>query len=129
MTNGDRGAALFTEVLASISKVYGWGRFEPAIKTLIPMTAAEKEAYTGLFVANEELKFSLKVAEGELQALQVGSQEPVQLYPDSTDRFFDITDGTTIQFYRQDDGTVEGFEVQGYRFEKQLNNTGKADDE
>lgn len=119
MTNGDRGAALFNEVLASFSKVYNWGRFAPAIKTVIPMTAAEKEAYTGLFAANEELKFNLEVVEGELVGQQVGGGQPARLYPDSTDRFFDIMDGTTVQFYRRDDGAIAGFEVQGYRFEKQ----------
>ncbi|HKK79291.1 MAG TPA: serine hydrolase domain-containing protein [Phaeodactylibacter sp.] len=118
MTNSDRGINVIDEILISLSKQYGWGRFEPTYKSTIPMTAAEKEQYTGLFRADEQLQIRIDRRGEELHARMLWNDQPGLLYPDSTDRFFDIYDGSTIQFYRQADSVIGGFDVLGYRFEK-----------
>lgn len=118
MTNGDQGIALADEVLIAISSHYGWGSFEPTIRSTIPMTAAEKAAYTGLYRADEQLQIQIDLKEEDLHARMLWNDQPGLLYPDSTDRFFDKYDGTSLQFYRAKDGEVAGFEVQGYRFER-----------
>jgi CubicO group peptidase (beta-lactamase class C family) len=118
MTNSDQGIALADEVLIAISSHYGWGRFKPSIRSTIPMATAEKAAYTGLYRADEQLQIQIDLKEDKLHARMLWNDQPGLLYPDSTDRFFDIYDGTTLQFYREENGEVAGFEVQGYRFDK-----------
>ncbi len=119
MTNGDRGGNLYGEILRSVSKVCAWNQFEPEVKKVIPMNAKKKEEYTGLFKANEQWQIRLTLEGDELRAVQLWNQQPSVLYPDSTDRFFDIGDGTALRFFRKEGGEIEGFEVQGYRFEKE----------
>lgn len=118
MTNGDLGARLNSEILRAFSNVYGWNRFTPEVKAIIPMTPEEKAQYTGLFKANEQLQIKLTLEENQIHALQLWNQHPTLLYPDSTDRFFDIEDGVNLHFFRDESGQIDGFEVQGYRFEK-----------
>ena len=118
MTNSDRGAQLFTEIMRSISDVYGWNKYRPTVKKVIPLSAEEKAAYTGFFQANEELKVQL-VLEGEhLKGMPQWDMSPITLLPEAEDRFFDRDDGTPLHFFRNADGKVAGFEVQDLRFER-----------
>jgi CubicO group peptidase (beta-lactamase class C family) len=121
MTNGDRGASLYMEILRSISNMYDWNRFEPAIKTVISLSAEEKAAYTGLYQVNEQLKVRLDLEGETLKGTPFWDQPEFVLLPEAEDRFFDRSDGTTLTFFRGEDGKVAGFEAEGYRFVKMKN--------
>lgn len=118
MTNGDRGGSLYQEILRAMSKVYNWNRFAPTVKSVIPLTAEEKAAFEGLFRADDQLQVRIELEGSDLKGIPTWGQPEFLMLPEAENRFFDRSDGTTLEFFRSENGEVAGFEVQGYRFLK-----------
>ncbi len=119
MTNNDTGGALFTEIMRSISDVYGWNKFRSTVKKVIDLPAEAKAAFTGAYAANDQLRIRFELEGDTLRGYPVWDMAPFAILPEGDDTFFDPQDGTTLAFFRNDEGAVAGFEAQGFRFERE----------
>jgi CubicO group peptidase (beta-lactamase class C family) len=52
LTNSENGEALYSEIINSIAKVYGWkGFYDPELRKLVPVTSKIKEDFAGTYVS------------------------------------------------------------------------------
>lgn len=115
MTNGERGAALMTEIVRAAATAFGWpglGSEEVRIQTL---SAEELAAFAGVFqVADRDLSVTVAVGDGAL-TLDVPQQGVYTLraLADTSDLFVDLEDGQRIRFERDDRGAVTGMVAGG----------------
>jgi len=119
MTNNDTGSALFTEIMRSISDVYGWNKFRPTVKKIVELPTEAKAAFTGAYNADDQLRIRFRLEGDTLRGYPEWGMAPFEILPEGEDNFFDPQDGTTLSFFRDEEGAVAGFETQGYRFEKE----------
>jgi CubicO group peptidase (beta-lactamase class C family) len=108
MTNGDQGSALAAEILRSISQAYDWPGYKPTIRTARFPSGEELAVFEGRYVMEGgEIEARVRAAEGMLE-VDVPGQGTVTLHADAEapDSFFDLEDGQTIVFERDEEGEV-----------------------
>jgi hypothetical protein len=121
MTNGDGGSQLAAELMLAIAKEYGWSSPTHITKAMVELPddvwAAIDGEYTG-----EVGKIRAEGRDGRLIVTVVseGAAEEMVLefVPESKDSFFGPRDGMQATVRWNDDGTVGGFTVWTYDFEK-----------
>ena len=112
MTNGDLGASLFTELLASLAGEYGWEAFRPAEKEVIPLTGEQLAPYAGTY--NFERVGSVTIVQEDdllfIEKLYVvpGGIRRVEIFPESETRFFTTETNAVITFEKGESGRIEG---------------------
>lgn len=119
MTNADGGEMLAAEVLRSIAREYGWPELAPTEKSVIEVDAAILRRYEGRYEVAPDLVASVTL-EGTRLVFRMGTRPAVDLYAESTSRFFAMSPATTIQFISAQDGTVTHAVVNGGRPARRL---------
>jgi CubicO group peptidase (beta-lactamase class C family) len=104
MTNGDNGAQLGQEILASIAATYDWPEFKPVEKTTVAVPADKVAAYAGTYEAPGNFLIKILFEGGKLYIQPAGFSRS-ELLPESEDTFFD-PDGAApdVHFARATEG-------------------------
>lgn len=99
MTNSDSGGALFSEIIRSVAKEYGWPDFHPIEHNLVKLNPALFEPYVGTYEVPGTGKLVVTIKSGGLyiQADPLGP-EPQELFPDSEKSFFILSGDVTFSF-------------------------------
>jgi len=112
MTNADAGGRLATEILRTIAAEYGWPGYPgPREKTLALIDPSMLGSYAGRYELRPGRVVTLKVAEGKL--ILVDREQTIELLPESTTKFFELTQETEVEFLKGPDGSVTGMLVNG----------------
>jgi CubicO group peptidase (beta-lactamase class C family) len=104
MTNGDNGAQLAQEILASVAATYDWPDFKPVEKATVAIPADKVAAYAGTYEAPHNFIIKIVFEDGKLYIQPAGFPRS-ELLPESEDTFFD-PDGAApdIHFARTSEG-------------------------
>jgi CubicO group peptidase (beta-lactamase class C family) len=104
MTNGDNGAQLAQEILASIAHSYNWPDFKPAEKAVVAIPAEKLAIFAGTYEAPHNFEIKVLFEGGKLYLQPVGYPKS-ELLPQSEDTFFD-PDGAApdVHFARTPEG-------------------------
>jgi CubicO group peptidase (beta-lactamase class C family) len=117
MTNGDRGADLASEILATLAVAYDWPEFKPGEKTVAVVDRARYTDLVGTYrVEARGIEAVVEVREGRLYVSGTGLDR-VELLPESETVFFSREDGTRFTFVREN-GAVVALAAMGLRAEK-----------
>ncbi len=111
LTNSDNGAALIAELLGSISAEYGWPEFGRVEKTALAPDVAFNAAAAGAYTLEDHPAAIL--AEGDrlyFQSDLFGAQR-MELFAESSTRFFMTAQDMSVAFKRGEDGRVSGFDL------------------
>jgi CubicO group peptidase (beta-lactamase class C family) len=112
MTNADAGGRLAAEILRTIAAEYGWPGYPgPREKTLAVIDPSVLVGYAGRYELRPGRVVTLEVAEGKL--ILVDREKTIELLPESTTRFFELTEETEVEFLKGPDGAVTGMLVNG----------------
>jgi CubicO group peptidase (beta-lactamase class C family) len=107
MTNGDRGGALASEILASIAAEYGWPDYRQQQKTVAEISEDTLRTYAGVYQFTNGAQITLTVEKGKLW-VKPPQRDAVELLPESATSFFSLNDGfPPVHFARKDDNSVE----------------------
>jgi CubicO group peptidase (beta-lactamase class C family) len=107
MTNSDNGGELIREIVRSVSKVYGWGTFNPVTKKRAKLTVGQLQAFAGTYAAGQSsLRIEVTAGENALLLRQLWDQRQVIVYPESELRFFTREEGLPVTFKAASDGTI-----------------------
>ncbi len=114
MTNSDAGYPLLSELMQAIFRHYGWSGPEPTVITRADLPLEYLNSFTGTYNIPALGNLTLAVKDSSLVILpgEVVSNQAI-LVPVSDSTFFDMSDGTQIQFHIKK-GIPSGFEVQGF---------------
>jgi CubicO group peptidase (beta-lactamase class C family) len=118
MTNGDRGGTLAQEVLRSIAREYGWPDFAPKEKTVAQVDASVLRAYEGRYEMGPSHVVTVALEDGHLYLRD--RDQRIELFPESTKRFFELVESTELEFLRDAGGTVTGLLVDGSLIARRL---------
>ncbi|MEL6194371.1 MAG: serine hydrolase domain-containing protein [Bacteroidota bacterium] len=115
MTNGNRGAGLYTEILRSFSKTYGWDIFQSEIRQVISLNEGQLAKFVGLYSHQPENKFqvSVKIKEGKLQATQLWNDIKIPLLAEAEYEFFEGEEGVSFDFDHDEDGNITSIVIAG----------------
>jgi hypothetical protein len=112
MTNGDRGGALMSEILATLAVAYDWPAFKPGEKTVVAVSEAVLAELAGTYrVEARGIEATVEAANGRLFISGTGIDR-VELLPESQAVFFSREDGTRFTFVREN-GRVVGLQAGG----------------
>lgn len=115
MTNGNRGAGLYSEILRSISKVYNWDIYQPQIKNVINLTAEDTHLLSGKYTHLPDPKYTINVEEIDsiLYVTQTWNDVHFPIYPETQLEFFEKIDGVTFVFNKHTDGSINEIVING----------------
>lgn len=115
MTNGNRGAGLYTEILRSFSKTYGWDIFRSEIRQVISLDEDQLAKFVGLYSHQPENKFqvSVKIKEGKLQATQLWNDIKIPLLAEAEYEFFEGEEGVSFDFDHDESGKITSIIIAG----------------
>ena len=119
MTNADTGGRLAAEILRTIAAEYGWPGYPgPREKTLAVVDPSVLAGWAGRYELRPGRVVTLAVAEGKL--ILVDGEQTIELLPESTTKFFELTEETEVEFLKGPDGAVTGMLVNGQIKAKRL---------
>ncbi|MEO0338049.1 MAG: serine hydrolase domain-containing protein, partial [Bacteroidota bacterium] len=115
MTNGNRGAGLYNEILRSFSITYGWDIFQPEIKTVIKMPKEELELCIGKYGHLPENKYQVDVkVQGDfLEITQLWNNIKIPVYSKDQYSFFEGEEGVSFDFKPHENGSIEALVING----------------
>lgn len=111
MTNGDQGGRLAAEVLRAIAREYDWPSFRPREKTTVRVDRAALASLTGSYELRPGKVLEVTL-EGDTLFIVDGPQR-IELYPESPTRFFELVEGTEVEFVKGADGIPTHLIVDG----------------
>lgn len=111
MTNGDNGAALIDELLASIAAEYGWPEFAVIEKTAIAANSRFNAAVAGDYQLHDEPAHV--IAEGDRLYFQsdLFGAERMELFAQSNTGFFMTAKDMTLDFQLDESGRASAFSL------------------
>ncbi len=120
MTNSDNGGTLIAEILRSFSKAYGWPGYKPAKKIIYQLTPDTLADFTGKYKYDKDPLNAEIVIEGDhLKFIQLWDSQSYTIYPESEQAFFNIEDGVSFEFTRNQDREItELIIMKTFRFVK-----------
>jgi CubicO group peptidase (beta-lactamase class C family) len=118
MTNGDRGAALSSEILRAIAREYGWPAFKPVEKAVVQLEPAALAAVEGRYQLAPARTVDVRVIEGKLFVIDGG--ERIELFAESASKFFEFVEENSIEFVRGADGVVTEMAINGTLHAKRI---------
>lgn len=110
MVNSDNGK-IIRELQLAIANEYNLHGIEPNIKKVVAFSSDELAKYVGRYEIENLGQLNITVVDEQLQLEAEFIDEPVTLRAESDTLFFDIKDGTTLDFDLEA-GVVSGFMVQ-----------------
>jgi len=111
MANSDNGAALIDEILVSVAAEYGWPEFQITEKVALPSDPVANAKLVGNYILLE--KPAQVIAEGDrlyLRSVLFG-ERPMQLFAQSSTRFFMTAQDMTVEFQQVGDDKAKGFSL------------------
>jgi CubicO group peptidase (beta-lactamase class C family) len=108
LANSDASTQLIFEVLRSIAVAYDWPAYRPAERTLGVADPSRYPAYVGGYELFPGVTAEI-TTDGErlfIKAPPLG-REPVELFPETSDKFFVTVDAVAIEFARDPNGEVQ----------------------
>ena len=116
MVNSDNGS-IIQEILLSFATTYELPGIKPRIKTPIALTPEEREKFVGTYSFPDLGEAEVTIEENGLSFAAGFIPKPAFLRAESDSTFFDVDDGTMLNF-KIEDGVVVKLLVQGYEAEK-----------
>jgi hypothetical protein len=117
MTNANSGGQLAEELLLTVAREYGWD-LRPRVMTPIDLDAEQLGEYVGSYVADEPWRVRVERTDRGLIGHLSWSDEPEEIVPDGKDHFFARSDGSGVEFVREQ-GAVVAVRVQGFEFRRE----------
>jgi CubicO group peptidase (beta-lactamase class C family) len=111
MTNGDRGALLYNEILRSIAKEYGWPDYQAQERELAKVDPKVYEPYAGQYAVGARV-VTVTVEDGRLLIQTPLTPDKVELFPESETKYFMTMDEVAFTFVKDDKGAVTEMIVQ-----------------
>jgi CubicO group peptidase (beta-lactamase class C family) len=114
MTNGDgTGPQLVFEIIRSIANEYEWPLYRTREHSVVQVDEKDRSAYLGEYQFSPGMKFIVTKNTGHLflTAPPLGN-EPVELFPETNERFFVIVNDVTFTFVKDSSGSVTEMIVQ-----------------
>ena len=121
MTNSDNGDVLYSEILGSIAREYGWADYLPQERTLALLPLARQVRYTGKFQIKSGPPIQITAAKESL-LLSINGGQPKDLFTSSSTSFFVMDDIMQLEFDGPDHGVVI-FGAQRVPFDRVENST------
>lgn len=110
MVNSDNGS-IMQEVLLAVAEAFDLPGIEPKVRTPVAMTEQELGKYTGIYDLGDYGMITMALEEGQLTMHGEVLDAPIPIAPENDTLFFDMTDGTVIDFDFEEN-EVTGFVVQ-----------------
>ncbi|MGI8554587.1 MAG: serine hydrolase [Dehalococcoidia bacterium] len=110
MTNADSGAVLIAEILAAIAEAYDWPGYRSWHNPLVTIHPSTVDTYVGAYELKSGQRLLVSRRDGGL-VVQLESQDPLDLYPESESRFVATAIDLQINFDRADDDQVTGLRL------------------
>jgi hypothetical protein len=118
MTNGDQGGRLASEVLRAVAAEYDWPARRPRVKTVATVDPSTLAPLAGRYELRPGRVLTVSLEGGTL--FVIDGQERVELFPESSTRFFELVQESEIEFVRGADGTVSHILINGQQQVKRI---------
>ncbi len=118
MTNSDTGGRLAQELLITIFEEYDWDGIAPDEKVVVTLEPAQYEALVGRYRLEGDEVVEISYVDGKLMATPPGASRTVELLAESDTEFFARTDGTPVEFVRENGRVTEVVVGEGRRGRK-----------
>jgi CubicO group peptidase (beta-lactamase class C family) len=110
MTNAQKGAYLYQEILRSVAIVYDWPDLKPSVISPVQLPVKALNSYTGRYIFNNILPVEVTIENDHLK--MEGDDGRIFLwYPDSDNHFIDIITGWELEFIFDEENKVTGASV------------------
>jgi CubicO group peptidase (beta-lactamase class C family) len=103
MTNGDNGSSLYSEVLRSVAREYGWTDFLPKEKEIRAVDPKVFESYVGKYQLMADFFLIVTEEDGKLFAAPVGEPKS-EFFSESEVKFFDLERDAELTFLKDTNG-------------------------
>jgi CubicO group peptidase (beta-lactamase class C family) len=114
MTNGDAGNELIPEILRAVARTYGWKALQPEERVVVAVDPAVLARYAGGYEIPGVAKLTLSVKDGRLYAAApVLAPDPFELMAQSPTRFFIPSNGLTLEFVTDANGSPSKINIAG----------------
>jgi CubicO group peptidase (beta-lactamase class C family) len=111
MTNGDQGGRLASEILRAVAAEYNWPARRPRVKTVATVDPSALAPLAGRYELRPGRVLTVSLEGGTL--FVIDGQERVELFPESSTRFFELVQESEIEFVRGPDGAVSHMLLNG----------------
>lgn len=111
MTNSDNGGGLAQEILLAVAKEYGWPEYTSKERVLVSVDTKIYDAYVGQYELAPGINLGI-TKEGE-KLIGEASGQRIELFPESEDQFFAVTNDIQIKFVKDDQGRVIRLVING----------------
>jgi len=111
MTNGDQGGRLASEILRAVAAEYNWPARRPRVKTVATVDPSALAPLAGRYELRPGRVLTVSLEGGTL--FVIDGQERVELFPESSTRFFELVQEFEIEFVRGPDGAVSHMLLNG----------------
>ena len=116
MVNSDNGS-IIQEITLSLASVYGLPGFQPDMRSIIPMTLAERQRFIGVYEIKDLGEVTLTYKDEGLESTADFLSTPGYLVPETATAFFDRASGLTVNFIVEGE-TVTGFTTSQFNGKK-----------
>jgi hypothetical protein len=99
------------EILRAVAAEYDWPSLKPQQKTVVTIEPAALSALTGRYELRPGRVLAVALEGGTL--FVIDGQERVELFPESPVRFFDLVEGSELEFVKGQDGAVSHLLLNG----------------
>lgn len=105
MTNGANQSGFFLEIVMAVAREYGWPGFRQVIRDVVAVEPGILDSYAGTWRADGAPDFQVQANAGRL-FVQGGpfGPEPVELFAETSTRFFILSTGFTFDFSKTGEG-------------------------
>jgi len=113
MTNSDNGGKLISEILRSISYIYGWGIYPTNFKSITELDFETLNEYVGKYKISKGYEAEIVNEENHLVVKELWNNNEYLLHPESENKFFKQEDGNSVVFEKDSSGIVKGYTING----------------
>lgn len=105
MTNGNQGAALYTEILRAISKVNDWPIFQSTAKQVVQLPPQDRKTFEGKYTHLPNPKYAIQVKDNgtNLELTQLWNEIQFPIYPETNSLFFEKQEAVPFEFKENED--------------------------
>lgn len=112
MTNSDVGMMLYQEILRAIARVYGWPDFAPEEKVVAEVNPGTLDSLAGRYNLQGMFELPVFTEDGKLFIPDFfGTERKIQLYPQSSTKYFDPLRGFVLEFILDENSRAEKIKV------------------
>jgi CubicO group peptidase (beta-lactamase class C family) len=108
MTNGEGGLRLIGEMQRAVAQEYSWPDGRPQEHAVIKLDPKTLHKFTGVYLFSGLFRFKVTEKFGKLYVqYSVFGDDPIELLPESENRFFTMEQPFVIEFQKEADGSIK----------------------